>query len=55
MLIDEMLEKPIDILDDKEECNFYTYEKIQIKRIRKIAVFNKFSTIRKLLNEFSFF
>ena len=31
--IDEMLEKPIDILDDKkdDQVNFYTYDKIQIK------------------------
>ena len=31
--IDELLEKPIDILDDKkdEQVNFYTYDKIQIK------------------------
>jgi hypothetical protein len=33
MLIDQMLEKPIDIDNEKDECNFYTYEKIQIKRI----------------------
>ena len=31
-LIDQMLEKPIDMLDEKEQCNFYTYDKIQIKR-----------------------
>ena len=31
VLIDEMLEKPIDILDEKDEVNFYTYNKIQIK------------------------
>lgn len=26
-----MLEKPIDILEQKDECNYYTYDKIQIK------------------------
>lgn len=31
--IDEMLEKPIDFLDEKEQVNFYTYDKIQIKNI----------------------
>lgn len=31
--IDQMLEKPIDILEEKDECNFYTYDKIQIKNI----------------------
>jgi len=30
-LIDDMLEKPIDILDEKDQVNFYTYNKIQIK------------------------
>jgi hypothetical protein len=30
--IDDMLEKPIDMLDDKDQCNFYTYNKIQIKK-----------------------
>lgn len=29
--IDQMLEKPIDILEEKDQCNFYTYDKIQIK------------------------
>jgi len=32
-LIDQMLEKPIDMLDEKEQCNFYTYDKIQIKHM----------------------
>ena len=30
-LIDDMLEKPIDILDEKDQVNFYTYNKLQIK------------------------
>jgi hypothetical protein len=30
MYIDEMLEKPID-MDEKDQVNFYTYDKIQIK------------------------
>ena len=30
-LIDQMLEKPIDILDEKDQVNYYTYNKIQIK------------------------
>ncbi len=29
--IDQMLEKPMDILNEKEELNYYTYNKIQIK------------------------
>ena len=32
--IDQMLEKPIDILDNqnqKDQSNFYTYDKLQIK------------------------
>ncbi len=29
--IDEMLEKPIDAIEEKEQCNYYTYDKIQIK------------------------
>jgi hypothetical protein len=33
ILIDEMLEKPIDILEDKDQVNFYTYNKLQIKSI----------------------
>ena len=34
MFIDQMLEKPIDILDEKDQVNFYTYDKIQIKSKR---------------------
>ena len=34
MIIDKMLEKPIDILDEKEQLNFYTYEKLQIKSLK---------------------
>ena len=26
-----MLEKPIDAIEDKEQCNYYTYDKLQIK------------------------
>lgn len=29
--IDKMLEKPIDILNQKDDLNYYTYDKIQIK------------------------
>ncbi len=31
--IDQMLEKPVDILDNtqKDQVNFYTYDKLQIK------------------------
>jgi hypothetical protein len=29
--IDKMLEKPIDVLNEKDEVNFYTYDKIQMK------------------------
>jgi hypothetical protein len=34
-LIDDLLEKPIDILDEKDQVNFYTYNKIQIKSKNK--------------------
>lgn len=36
--VDEMLEKPIDILDDKkaDQINFYTYDKVQIKSNKRI-------------------
>jgi hypothetical protein len=29
--IDKMLEKPIDVLNEKDDVNFYTYDKVQIK------------------------
>jgi hypothetical protein len=31
--IDKLLEKPIDILNQKDDLNYYTYDKIQIKSI----------------------
>lgn len=31
--IDEMLEKPIDAIEDKDQCKYYTYDKLQIKNI----------------------
>ena len=34
MFVDQMLEKPIDILDDKDQVNFYTYDKIQINKLK---------------------
>ena len=36
--IDDMLEKPIDMLEAKDECNYYTYDKIQIKSIQNMLL-----------------
>lgn len=44
--IDELLEKPIDILDDKkdDQVNFYTYDKIQIKSNQLYFTISRFQT-----------
>jgi hypothetical protein len=35
--IDQMLEKPIDDQNNKDEINYYTYDKLQIKRLCLIS------------------
>lgn len=65
--IDELLEKPIDILDDKkdDQVNFYTYDKIQIKSKCRFnfgnqlfkhvhLIFSSYSLSRRLKNQTNF-